>query len=367
MTQPEVRSAHPYFMYDSILEQPSAVAGMMQTHRDAAGELGRRLAGVRRLYLVGIGTSWHAALIAEHWFRHFAQGTTEVQAWHSFEFVAYPPPLGPGTAVIVISHRGTKTRSYQALELARERGSLTVAITSTNPGPRLQGSDVTLSTVEQERSAAFTVSYTAALAVMGMLAAYLGSAKGSPSSMADLDGLEKAVPLAMERAIGRREMIEDLVGRQGTVDRFLFTGWGPNTANAYEAALKMKETSFTSTEGFQVEQLLHGPFVATTESCLLTLIAPPGFGYERSLDIAMAARELDAPVWALVEDGDQELSALATDSFALPSVPELWSPLVYVIPLQLFTYYTALAGGCNPDLFHQDSPRHAAARGHYSL
>ena len=98
----------------------------------------------------------------------------QVQGWHSFEFCGYPPALGPEDAVIIISHRGTKTYSFLALELARERGAYTVAVTSTDPGPRLQVADVSFHTVSPERSSAFTISYTTALTVLALLASELG-------------------------------------------------------------------------------------------------------------------------------------------------------------------------------------------------
>ena len=76
---------------------------------------------------------------------------------------------------------------------------------------------------------------------------------------------------------------------------------------------------------------------------------------------------MDAPVWALVEEEDSQLSDLATETFPMPSLGEFWSPLVYVVPLQLFTYHLALARGAHPDLLQQDNPKQAAARKHYDL
>jgi glucosamine--fructose-6-phosphate aminotransferase (isomerizing) len=90
--------------------------------------------------------------------------------------------------------------------------------------------------------------------------------------------------------------------------------------------------------------------------------------YRRAVDVAEASAAVDAAVWALVEDGDAGLlSSEATEVFWLPAVDELWSPLIYAIPLQLFTYYLALARGAQPDLFQQDNPKQAAAKTHYDL
>ena len=112
---------------------------------------------------------------------------------------------------------------------------------------------------------------------------------------------------------------------------------------------------------------MHGPFCEVDNHCLVTLVAPVGPSYLRAVNVARASAAVDAPVWALVEEGDTELSAEVTEAFHLPMIDELWSPLVYVLPLQLFTYYLALARGAQPDLFQQDIVKQAAARTHYDL
>ena len=368
MTQEqEIRRAHPYFMYDAIQQQPQAIEEMLRKHGANVEEVAVDLAKKRRLYLVGIGTSWHAALVAEHWFRRCCGRSLEVQAWHSFEFCAYPPPLSDEDAVVVISHRGTKTYSFQALEMAKAVGAYTVSITSTNPGPRIQVADAVLNTVDQERSAAFTVSYTSALTVLALLAVAVGDSSDNSEELLLLRAQLEEVPQKATQVLARQSAVEQAVQRFESRNRFVCVGWGPNTANAYEVALKMKETSVSDGEGLQVEQLLHGPFCSLDQRCLVTLIAPPGPGYERSLNIARASLEVGAPVWALVQEGDSLLSDLATVSFPMPPVPEFWSPLIYVLPLQLFTYYLTLARGTHPDLFQQDNPKQAAARRHYNL
>ena len=363
----EIREKHPYFMYDAIQQQPEAIEEMLRKHETSIQEVAANIAKKRRLYLVGIGTSWHAALAAEHWFRRLCSRSLEVQACHSFEFCAYPPPLSEEDAVVVISHRGTKTKSFQALEMANATGPYTVSITSTNPGPRIQAARDVLNTVEQERSAAFTVSYTSALTVLALLSIAVGSRTDNSEELLLLRAQLEEVPQKATQVLARQTEIQQAAGRFQGCNRFVCVGWGPNTANAYEVALKMKETSTCDGEGLQVEQLLHGPFCSLDGHCLVTLIAPPGPGYERSLNIARASMEVGAPVWALVQEGDAVLSDLASESFHMPLVPEFWSPLVYVLPLQLFTYYLALDRGTHPDLFQQDNPKQAAARRHYDL
>ena len=365
--QQEVRQGHPYWMYDAIMRQPEAMDEMLAKHANTVQPVASELARKRRVYIVGIGTSWHAALVAGHWFRKFAGDGPVIEVWHSFEFCAYPPALNGDDGVIVISHRGTKTYSFLALEMAKSSGAYTVVITSTDPGPRITVGDAQLETVEPERSAAFTVSYTSALMSLGMLASAMGSWTDRSGDVAQLRARLEEIPEAMRQITARLPDLQRAARRFQSRERFVCVGWGPNTASAYEVALKIKETSACDSEGLQIEQLLHGPFCSMDEKCLVTIVAPPGPGYERAMNVARASNAVGAPVWGLVQEGDTLLSDLCTERFTLPAVHEFWSPMVYVLPLQLFTYYLAMARGTHPDLFQQNNPRQAAARRHYEL
>ena len=261
MTQGQkIRGEPPYFMYDAIQYQPQAVEEMLRKHGTSAQRVAANVARKRRLHVVGIGTSWHAALVAEHWFRRFCAGSMEVQAWHSFEFCSYPPRLSDADAVIVISHRGTKTYSFLALEMAKAAGSYTVSITSNDPGPRILVADAVLNTVDQERSAAFTVSYTAALTVLALLATSVGSSMDDSDEVPLLRSQLEDVPRQITQVLSHGGMVQQAAERFQSRNRFICVGWGPNSANAYEVALKIKETSTCDSEGLQIEQLLHGPF-----------------------------------------------------------------------------------------------------------
>ena len=352
---PAPRTSHPYHMYDAIVSQPDAIAAVLASQRGVCDEVATEIAGRRRIYLVGIGTSWHAALAAQP----MLNAGPETFACNSFEFCTAPPRLTPEDAVIVFSHRGTKRSSYDALDHAIGAGAYTVAITSTAPGPRIQAAARMIHTVSPEISSAFTVSYTTALSVIAMLNRAIGAGAGV-ADPEELPGLVSQVLVAEGE-------IRDLALEHHSQRRFISAGWGANRANAYEVALKIKETSRADCEGFQTEQLLHGPFCSLDGDCLLTLIAPPGDDRGRTLSLALAARELGTPVWALMSQPDPEVAATGARIFTLPGCPAELMPIVSVVPLQLFTYHLALARGKHPDLFQQDDARQAAARVHYDL
>lgn len=336
-----VRTQHPYHMYEAIQLQPQAVAECLARHRPTAPSIARELGARRRVILAGIGTSFHAAVVGEYLFRLASGHRVDARAVHSFELVHYGT-VSEDDGLVVISHRGTKTFSMKALELGKTRGAFCVAITGRDHGPSMDQADVVLETVSQEVSSAHTVSYTTALATLALLA---GVAR-------DLD----SVPAGQRRALLQDARCRELAQAFADYRRFLFVGGGPNTATAWEAALKMKESNYTHAEGLHVEQALHGPAASFGPDTVLTVIAPPGPTRLRAQDVLRAARAVGASTVVLAEEGDRTLAEEADHVLWLPAVPEAVSPLVSVVLLQLFSYYSAVVHDANPDVLRTQDP-----------
>lgn len=127
-------------------------------------------------------------------------------------------------------------------------------------------------------------------------------------------------------------------------------------------ALKIKEAAYLTTEGFQLEQYLHGLYMATAPGTMVTYIAPPGPSRDRLINTVEVTSTVGARTVALVEGEDPEISRLVHTAISLPAVPEALTPIVYLVPLQLFTYWLALRAGQNPDTFRLNNPVHMAAR-----
>ena len=364
-SQAERRTSHPYHMYEAIYGQPSAIGRILEEERDAIGALARAVGSASRVLVVGIGTSWHAALVGEHLLRAIG-GREDAHAWNSFEFDAYPPAITSDDVVVVMSHRGTKLYSLRALESAKAAGTTTAVVTGIGSAARIDLADVVVRTSTADLSSAFTISHTGAMTALAMLAAEVGAAAGRPEAeelRRELARLPDLVGVALEL----EPMIRDWA-RQGLgAERHYFAGWGPNASTAYEAALKIKESSYLMTEGFQLEQYLHGPYVATHPGVMTTFIAPPGRGRDRAIEIIAAVNTVGGHSAALVEEGDSELSEMVKTSLTLPAMSNALTPIVYLVPLQLFTYWLAVESKRNPDVFRLDDPAHSAARQKYEL
>jgi glutamine---fructose-6-phosphate transaminase (isomerizing) len=353
----EQRNRHPFYMYDAILAQPVAFSGVLEKNEGAIDDFAAAAASCDRLFLVGIGTSLHAARVGEHLFRAYGGGV-DVRAVHSFDFALYGPELTPGDCVVAVSHRGSKRYTALALERAREAGCRTALVTGEDASLSARP-DVVFETVPQERTAAPTVSHTAAVAVLARLAGRIGFHRTGSEILGE-EVLRSGVPGALRSALGTEGEVQEIAREHAGHRRVWLAGGGPVAAAVEEAALKIKETSYLQAEGMSTETLLHGPFQCVEAEDLFVLVAPAGAAQGRTLEVAELAAEIGGPC-IVVDDGSAEPPRGIVGRIVVPEVPEPFSALTGLVPLQLFAYHLALVRGTNPDIFRVDDPRFARA------
>ncbi len=361
----EKRDAHPYFMHDAIRQQPALLAQVLESQWALVERAADAAAARQRLVFVGIGTSYHAAQIGEHFLRHLTGGRAHALVEQSFELVNYPLALGADDAVIAVSHRGWKNYSVQAIQAARAAGALTISVTGRNGGKGITAAEFVVPTCEQEISFAHTKSFTSALAVLAAFAIRVAKRRGLLADAAAARAALARIPALMEQALESerqaREVAQGIAARQ----RWIFVGAGPNWATAREGALKVKETSYMAAEGFETEQFLHGPLAEVDSRAALVALLTGGPGDARARALLHATGELGALRIAVAARGIRDVPA--DHSMEVPAVQEWLSPFVQVVPGQLLSYYVAVERGCNPDTGREDQPAHARARRHYKL
>jgi glutamine---fructose-6-phosphate transaminase (isomerizing) len=286
---------------------------------DPVAAVADRVTG-RRTFLVGTGTSWHAANQGA-----YLLGLAGVEAWavQAADCALYGPRPSAADGLVLLSHRGTKRYTAQVLERARADGVPTVAIGGIgSPG-------VDLETVPQERSSAFTLSHLGALARLTQLAIALGADVGRPGAVPDV--VAKALETPLEVRPPKRGLE--------------FTGAGINQWTAAEGALKVRETSRVYAAAHALEQLLHGPSVALGEEDALVVLDGGGPSPRRLQEIAEAAKRSGVAVHHVRED----------------TLGEPLSIFPLTVAVQRIALGAAQATGSDPDAFGYDVPgRHEA-------
>jgi glucosamine--fructose-6-phosphate aminotransferase (isomerizing) len=352
---PEPRIAHPYYLYDAIHAQPALIEKVLAS-RSAIERAADAVAEKDRITFVGIGTSLHAAQIAELWMREFTAGRFWAHFEQSFELVNHPIAFGPRDAVIVITHTGTTTASIAALRAARAAGALTIAITGEMSGAEIRGADFHIETCDQEASFAYTKSYTTALAALALLIRRV-----------ELRAIEH-IPEFIRQVLTLEPEIREIAKNIAPLSRIVLFGAGVGWPTAREGALKIKESCYIAAEGFETEEILHGPFSEIDSRAALVGLLSGRSTDARARDILRAAGELKMPRTAIATPSAKpEISAEHT--LVVPELPgestEWLAAFTHLIPLQLLNYFIAIERGLNPDTGRQDQPAHAAASRHY--
>jgi glutamine---fructose-6-phosphate transaminase (isomerizing) len=225
-------------MYDAIRMQPDAFAEVCQSNVSPVDAAADRLPNAARIWLLGIGTSFHAAKIGKRLLEGSFPGI--VRACHSFDFVTDAPAVGSKDAALVISHRGTKLYSRLSAERTRKAGAFTVAIvgkSSQQPPP----ADLVLETVEQELSPAHTVSFMGSVAMLSAIAAEI-STRGQSAAVFPDRKLLAEIPAAIQKVIDSEPHIERLATDMAAARKIWIVGAGADQIAAQECALKIMET-----------------------------------------------------------------------------------------------------------------------------
>ncbi|RIK44654.1 MAG: hypothetical protein DCC58_07980 [Chloroflexi bacterium] len=343
------------FMYQTMHRQPADLRRLNAEGWDAARDAAGRLADARRVYVVGIGTSYHAALMGGWLLR--AAGA-DALAVSSFDFANYPEsfPLGAEDAVIVMAHSGVKTFSMRSMLRAAEADATVVSVgslTAEHPGSQL-----VLRTVEREKSAAFTASHLAAMTVLAQVATELGEHRGA-AGVAGLREAIGALPDQVADILARESDVEPL-SQAAVAQRIYATGAGPSEIAAIEAVIKVREAAYGWIDALPLEQFLHGPMVAVNAGDLAAVVHVPGAGAARTGEVAQVLHAMGAQVWVI---GEPVAALPDVTTFATPRTLELLSPLLTTVPFQILAYQMAVAKGLNPDTFRRDNPTYAAAFG----
>lgn len=359
MSTTERPTTHPFNMHRHVFDQPEAIAAALNANEALVERFASEIADKDRLWVVGIGTSYHAALMAKYFMRAFGGGLTTI-ASHSFDFTLYGPELTERDAVIVLSHTGRKSYSVEALQRAGASPATLALITGEEGAERHAGMEYLFTTVPPEGSSTYTISYTAALSVLASIAAAVGQQRTGGATIAP-DVLTRALPAAMRGALATEETVRSLAEAHLDHRKVWLAGAGPAGVTAAEVALKIKEAAYIDAEGMSTEQMLHGPFQSVEPADLMILVAPSGAGQARTLDLAAETREIGLDLIVVSDGSPDSLREGAAGWVVVPEIAEPFSALTTLVPLQLLAYWFALARGTNPDRFRLDDERFARA------
>lgn len=355
----EDRKSHPYCIWDTLHSAPEEMrACLSQNVLDAAQEAAREVVKrkIERVIFTGTGSSFGPGIYGTYALSEIADLATKNIT--SYEFVHYPQGgLGEKDCLVCISHSGGTQVIIQSAQKAKQAGALVVAITDIpTSGLAKEADKLVIGPGGRGWPIPTTRSYLADLFCVLIFNVAIGEQK-KPGTMAKWMKEMKRIPDLVEQSI---EVSDKLVPDYAKVCAksigFYVAADGPNCATSYDGALKIQEIAWKPAIGNEAEEAIHGPLMPIEDTNTVVLVAPEGNGYERVERIAKAMHTAKVPVFAISKE-NASIKQYATYFVGIPgNMPELITPLVYIIPLFELAYWVAVYNGHNPDSLKRDDP-----------
>jgi glucosamine--fructose-6-phosphate aminotransferase (isomerizing) len=366
------KAGYEHFMLKEIHEQPKALTGALRARLTASpdgngmtptgGNTGGKTinlaeigfdaswAQASRVVIAACGTAWHAGVIGKYAFEHFARIPVDVDIASEFRYRS--PVFNPKDIFIIISQSGETADTLAAMRLAKKSGARIIAVTNVVGSTLAREADLVMYTwAGPEIAVASTKAFTTQLMCLYLIALQFGALRGvlSPGALAEAVAALEAIPVQAEKICARKEIVQRFASLQFNKSKVFYMGRLFDYAVSLESALKLKEISYTHSEAFAAGELKHGPIALVDRSTLVVALCTQTALFDKmdSNIKEVTARGASTAVitWEDTDYFDQTADAV----FRIPRTLDSLSPMLSVIPAQLFAYYCAVLRGNNPD------------------
>jgi glucosamine--fructose-6-phosphate aminotransferase (isomerizing) len=355
-----------HFMQKEIFEQPRAVRDTLlgrisqETGKVFLDEMDiteEEFRNFREIKIVACGTSWHAALAGKFMIERLAHIPVEVD--YGSEFRYRDPIINKNTLVIAISQSGETADTLAAQREARLKDAKILAICNVVGSMLTREANGTIYThAGPEIGVASTKAFTGQLTALMLTALYLAQVRGklTPAIAQTLMQELTRIPHKIETILQHDSDVEELAKQFFRHSDFLYLGRGIHYPIALEGALKLKEISYIHAEGYPAGEMKHGPNALIDENLPVVVIATRDESdaasmtrYEKTVSNLQEVKARDGIVITVVTEGDRLARGSSNHAIEIPAAPELLSPILEIIPLQLLAYHIAVRRGCDVD------------------
>lgn len=353
------KSGYPHFMLKEIHEQPRALKDTMTGRIDPErGDIrldditikAEDLGNIDKIFIVACGTAYHAGIVGKHVIERLTRIPVEVDIASEFRY--RDPMVDERTIVIIISQSGETADTLAALRESKKRGAKIIAITNVvGSSVSRETEDVLYTWAGPEIAVASTKAYSTQLVSLYMLALKMALEKGTVDREEAVEIMRelKQLPEKAQRIIGGEQKIKELAYQYSKWDDVFFIGRGLDYAVALEGSLKLKEISYIHAEAYPAGELKHGTLALITKGIPVISLVTQEQLYEKTLSNIKEVEAREATVIAVAMEGDENITKNANHVIYIPRTIPFLTPVLTVIPLQLFAYYAAVARGCDVD------------------
>ncbi|MCD6538181.1 glutamine--fructose-6-phosphate transaminase (isomerizing) [Candidatus Bathyarchaeota archaeon] len=347
------KQGYPHFMLKEIHEQPECLRNTLRLQDKYLDLMATFLDRAREIFLVAAGTSYHACLAASYMFSKLAYLATHPVI--ASEFIEQEGmAVNINSTILAVSQSGETADTLEAVEYARLRAATILGLTNVVGSTLTRVSRVYI--VQQsgpEIGVAATKTFTSQLSVLAQLALRVAKIRGKVGhrQMEEIERKMMEVPDIVERTIKENEEKAKRVAKKLKDKKiFFFLGRGISSATAMEARLKLMEITYIPAIAYPAGESKHGPISLIEPGFPVVFICPKDETRKTIVGNIMEMKARGAMIISVIEKGDEEIKKLSDEYFEIPgSLPEVLSPIVFIVPLQLLAYYIAVEKGLDPD------------------
>jgi glucosamine--fructose-6-phosphate aminotransferase (isomerizing) len=345
-------------MLKEIFEQPetirNATRGRLiyeagEAHLGGLNIAEQELRDLRRLVLLGCGTSWHAGMIGEYMIEEQARVPVEVE--YASEFRYRNPIMARNTVTLAISQSGETIDTLEAMREAKRKGSVVLGICNVVGSTIARESDGGVYIhAGPEIGVASTKAFTSQISVLTLFALLLGRMRVMSKSKGQqiIESINR-LPDQVQRILDQNDQIFEIAKAYCNDNNFLYLGRGAHFPVALEGALKLKEISYVHAEGYPAAEMKHGPIALIDKNMPVVVICPKDSAYSKILGNIAEVKARKGRLVVIANEDDVEATKVADHVITIPKTMDALYPILSVIPLQLLAYHIAVLRGCDVD------------------
>ncbi len=353
------KGGYDHFMLKEIYEQPTGIRETLSRNMDDSGLVHLQdtvkltqedFAGINKIIIVACGTAYHAGLVGRYVIEKMARIPVEVDIASEFRY--RDPFVDEHTLFIAVSQSGETADTLEALREAKRKGARVLSIVNViGSSVARESHDVFYTQAGPEIAVASTKAYTTQLVCLYLLALYFAEMNGTIAEeeyknfVAELE----AIPEKLTKVLEMAPEIEALANRLYDRDQVFYIGRGVDSSVAYEGSLKLKEISYINSFAIAAGELKHGTIALMEPRTIVLALATQDALYDKMVSNIQEVKARNAHIISFAKEGNTEIEEHSDEVFYIPQTRDELTPLLSVVPLQLYAYYVAKAKGCDID------------------
>jgi len=352
------KSGYAHFMLKEIMEQPESIGNSLRGRLMVDSGLAKlggiemvqdKLKEIEKLNIIACGTSYYASMVGEYMLEEYAGIPTEVDIASEFRY--RKPVLDKKTVSLFVSQSGETVDTLAALKEVKRKGGFTLGIVNVVGSSIARETDAGIyNHAGPEIGVASTKAFTSQLTVLALLTLFLGRQREMSLVMGQRIAKELSrIPELVKKVLENHSQIEKLAKKYKDFNNFLFIGRKYNYPVALEGALKLKEISYIHAEGYGAGEMKHGPIALIDENFPTMAISPSDSVYGKMISNIQEIKARNGRIMAVATEGNEDIKKIVEDVIYIPKTLEMLTPILSIIPLQLFAYYMGVLRGCDVD------------------